>query len=77
MFWNDPVVTAAMDDELSTVDPARRKKDFIVEQQHFAADVPSIVVMYRRDPVVYNSDLKGYDPSPVISPFWNPQDYSI
>lgn len=77
LFWNDPVATAAMDDELGTVDPARRQRDFVIEQQRFAGDVPSIVVMYRREPQVYNSDLKGYVASPVISPFWNPQAYSI
>ena len=77
LFWNDPVATAAMDDELSTVDAARRRRDFVVEQQRFATDLPSIVIAYRREPEIYNSDLKGYTPSPVISPFWDPQDYSI
>jgi len=77
LYWNDPVATAAMDDELATVDPVRRKKDFVIEQQRFALDVPSIVVMYRRNAEGYNSDFKGYKPSAVISPFWDPQDYSI
>jgi peptide/nickel transport system substrate-binding protein len=77
LFWTNPVATKAMDDELSTVDPARRKKDFIIEQQQFASDMPSIVLYYRLEPEIYNVDLRGYKPSPVISPFWNPQDYSI
>jgi peptide/nickel transport system substrate-binding protein len=77
LFWDDPIATRAMDDELQTVDPARRKRDFAIEQQRFALDVPSIVLFYRREPEIYNADLKGYAPSPVISPFWNPQDYSI
>jgi len=77
LFWDDPVVTRAMEDELGTVDRERRHKDFIIEQQRFAADVPSIVTAYRREPQIYNADLKGYTASPVISPFWNPQDYSI
>jgi peptide/nickel transport system substrate-binding protein len=77
LFWNDPAVTKAMDDELSTVDRTRRREDFVVEQQHFASDVPSIVLGYRREPEIVNSDLKGYVASPVIAPFWDPQNYSI
>jgi ABC-type transport system substrate-binding protein len=77
MFWNDPIATKAMDDELSTVDRARRLRDFKIEQQRFASDVPSIILYYQRQPQIYNSDLKGYMASPVISPFWNPQEYSI
>ncbi len=77
IFWNDPVANAAMADELSTVDPARRLRDFKVEQQRFASDVPSIVLEYRREPLIYNSDLHGFSDSPVISPFWNPHEYSI
>jgi peptide/nickel transport system substrate-binding protein len=77
LFWNDPVATRAMDDELETVDWDRRRRDFTIEQQRFALDVPSIVISYRREPEIYNSDLKGYVASPVISPFWNPWEYSI
>jgi peptide/nickel transport system substrate-binding protein len=77
IFWNDPVANAAMADELSTVDPARRLRDFHTEERRFALDVPSIIMSYRREPTAYNSDLHGFDPSPVISPFWDPQNYSI
>ncbi len=77
LFWNDPIATKAMDDELSTVDRARRLRDFKIEQQRFASDVPSIILYYQRQPQIYNSDLKNYTASPVISPFWNPQEYSI
>ena len=77
LFWDDKIATAAMDDELSTVDRARRARDFKIEQQRFASEVPSIVLYYRREPEIYNSDLKGYTASPVISPFWNPHQYSI
>lgn len=77
LFWNDAIATRAMDDELATVDEARRKSAFAVEQRRFASQVPSIVLFYRREPQTYNSDLKGYSASPVISPFWNPHTYSI
>ena len=77
IFWNDPIANAAMAAELGSVYPAVRLKNFKIEQQRFASDVPSIVIAFRREPCVYNSDLKGYSASPVISPFWDPQDYSI
>jgi len=35
------------------------------------------VLFFRQEPVVYNTDLKGFSSSPVISPFWNPWEYSI
>jgi peptide/nickel transport system substrate-binding protein len=77
MFWDNPVATAAMNDALSTVDQARRKRDYIVVQQQLTKDVPTIIISFTRAPFVYNSDLKGFDPSPVISAFWDPWNYSI
>ncbi|MGA2760614.1 MAG: peptide ABC transporter substrate-binding protein [Candidatus Cybelea sp.] len=77
MFWNNPVATAAMNDALSTIDQARRKRDYVVVQQQLTKDVPTIIIDFARVPFVYNSDLKGFDPSPVISAFWDPWNYSI
>ncbi len=77
MYWNDPVATKAMDDGLRTVDPVKRKAYSFIEQERFASDVPSILLLFRREPFVYNSDLKGFVASPVISPFWNPQTYAL
>ncbi len=77
LFWDDPIAARAMADELATVDPVRRRRDFVIEQQRFALDVPSIVLLYRRTPELYPARLKGYAASPVISPFWDPQNYSL
>jgi peptide/nickel transport system substrate-binding protein len=77
LYWNDPVANAAMAAGLATIDPAVRKKESWIEQTRFAEDVPSIVLYFRREPYVYNSDLKGFTASPVISAFWDPQDYTI
>ncbi|HEV3090123.1 MAG TPA: peptide ABC transporter substrate-binding protein [Candidatus Cybelea sp.] len=77
MFWNNAKATAAMNDALSTVDQVRRKRDYVIVQQQLTYDVPTIIINFSRVPYVYNSDLKGFDPSPVISAFWNPWDYSI
>lgn len=77
MFWDNRIATAAMNDALSTIDQARRKRDYVIVQQQLTYDVPTIIIDFARVPYVYNSDLKGFDPSPVISVFWNPWNYSI
>jgi peptide/nickel transport system substrate-binding protein len=77
MFWNNPTATNAMDDALLTVDQARRKRDYVVVQQQLTYDLPTIIINFARLPFIYNSDLKGFDPSPVISAFWDPWNYSI
>jgi hypothetical protein len=40
-------------------------------------DVPTRILYFNRIPYVYNTDLKGFEPSPVISAFWDPWNYSI
>jgi len=77
MRWNDPRATAAMNDALQTLDWPRRKRDYFIVQEEFAKDMPSIVIDFRKEPIAQNSDLKGFTPSPVISPFWDPWNYSI
>ncbi len=77
MFWDNRVATAAMNDALSTIDQARRKRDYVIVQQQLTYDVPTIIINFARVPYVYNNDLKGFDPSPVISAFWDPWNYSI
>jgi peptide/nickel transport system substrate-binding protein len=77
MFWNNAAATAAMNDALTTVNRARRKADYKIVQQQLALDVPTIILYFDRFPYVYNDDLKGFDPSPVISAFWDPWNYSI
>jgi peptide/nickel transport system substrate-binding protein len=77
MFWDNPIATAAMNDALSTIDQARRKRDYVIVQQQLTQDVPTIIINFARVPYVYNNDLKGFDPSPVISAFWDPWNYSV
>lgn len=77
IFWDNAKASAAMSDALSTIDQNRRKADYKIVQQEMATDVPTIVLYFVQEPYVYNTDLQGFTPSPVISPFWNPQDYSI
>ena len=77
MFWNNRAATGAMTDALKTIDQTRRKRDYAVVQQQLALDVPTIILYFQRIPFVYNTDLKGFDPSPVITAFWDPWNYSI
>ncbi len=77
MFWTNRAATDAMTDALKTIDQARRKRDYTVVQQQLALDVPTIILFFQRFPFVYNTDLKGFDPSPVITAFWDPWNYSI
>jgi peptide/nickel transport system substrate-binding protein len=77
MQWDNPTATAAMNDALQTIDQARRKRDYIIVQQQLTHDVPTLIVDFSRVPYVYSDDLKGFDPSPVISAFWDPWNYSI
>ena len=77
MMWENAKATAAMADALKTIDQPRRKRDYAIVQQQLAIDVPTIIISFARVPYVYNTDLKGFDPSPVISAFWDPWNYSI
>ncbi len=77
MFWDNPIATRAVTDALETIDQASRRRDYIIEQQQLALDVPTIILYFNRIPYVYNTDLKGFAPSPVISAFWDPWNYSI
>jgi peptide/nickel transport system substrate-binding protein len=77
LFWNNPIATAAQHAALATVDQKERKKQYAIIQQQLALDVPTIILYFNKEPFVYNTDLQGFLPSPVISPFWNPWEYSI
>ncbi len=71
LFWNNPVATKAMDDANATVDQAKRIADYKIVQREFARDDPSIILYFRKDLEVYDSRLKGFTPTPVITiPFW-------
>jgi len=77
LFWDNPRATAAINDALSTIDQGRRKADYAIVQREMTRDVPTIIISFRKEPYVYNTDLRGFTPSPVISAFWDPWEYSI
>ncbi len=77
LFWCNRKATDAMNDALQTIDQNRRKADYKIVQQEMSKDIPTIVISFTKEPYVYNTDLKGFAGSPVISAFWNPWEYSI
>ncbi|MDP9024768.1 MAG: peptide ABC transporter substrate-binding protein [Candidatus Eremiobacteraeota bacterium] len=77
LFWSNPAVDAAATAALGTLDRNKRKEYYKIVQQQMALDVPTIVLYFWKDIYIYNNDLQGFTPSPVISAFWNPWEYSI
>lgn len=77
LFWSNPKVDAAAQAALMTLDQNKRKAYYKIVQQQMALDVPTIILYFWKEIYLYNSDLKGFTPSPVISAFWNPWEYSI
>jgi peptide/nickel transport system substrate-binding protein len=78
LFWDDAIASDAMRDALATVDWSRRKADYAIVQRRLAGEVPTIILFFERDPVIFNDDLHGMRPTPVITtPFWNTWEYSI
>ena len=75
--WKNPRATAAINEALGTLDRARRRRDYVTVQQQFTRDLPAIILYFLRVPYVYNSDLKGFEPSSVVSAYWDPWNYSI
>jgi peptide/nickel transport system substrate-binding protein len=76
LFWDNAVATKAMDDANATVDQKKRLQLYHTVQEEFAKDDPSIILWFRKDLEVYNSALKGFTPTPVITvPFWNTWQY--
>ncbi len=77
LFWKNDKVDAAERAALATVDEGKRKPQYAIIQQQLAIDVPTIILLFQAQGYVYNTDLKGFTPSPVLSPYWNSWEYSI
>lgn len=77
LFWKNDKVDAAERAALTTADQETRKVQYAIVQQQMALDVPTVIISFAKYVSIYNSDLKGFKPSPVISPYWNAWQYSI
>ena len=77
LFWENAVATKAMDDANLTVDHNKQIEDYKIVQREFAKDDMSVILWFRKDIVSYNSDLKNFTPTSVITtPFWNTWQYA-
>jgi peptide/nickel transport system substrate-binding protein len=76
MRWANQRATVAMRDADQTVDQERRIADYRIVQEEFAKDDPSVILWFRKMPISYSNDLKGFSSTPVITtPFWNTWEY--
>ena len=68
---------AASREELSSSDPAARRRAFSTQQRIVAEELPIVVLWYQQQLDVINSDLRGYRPAHAVTPFWNTWEWSI
>jgi peptide/nickel transport system substrate-binding protein len=71
VFWCNAKANAAMNDALISYDQARRKRDYAIEQEEMARDVPIIPLWEVRRFDAFRVPVTGFAPSPGGSTFWN------
>lgn len=76
-FYCDPRIDAAERAAEIHYDSATRARDYATAARLLVQDAPFVPVYWDVDVAAYNSDLKGFRPSPVITDFWNAWDWSI
>jgi peptide/nickel transport system substrate-binding protein len=62
---------------LETDDPAKRASIYRAAARRVHETVPFVPLLIQDRVTVANSDLRGYDPSPVAAPWWNARLWSI
>jgi peptide/nickel transport system substrate-binding protein len=77
MRYCNPVFDALEREGLATDDLAKRVAIYRAAGKLIRNDVPFVPLLMQERVTVANSDLKGYDPSPVAAPWWNAKDWSI
>lgn len=73
MHWNNKIVNAAIDGELSTLNQSQRRADLIKVQEQLAKDVPMIPLYYVDEVFATKSSLHGTSPDPFGYGMWNSQ----
>jgi len=73
----DPIVDAGERAGLATDDPAKRAAIYHKVERRIHDTVPYIPVYLVRHATARSVDLKGYDLSPAIAPWWNAWQWSI
>lgn len=73
----DPVVDRLEREGLATDAPTRRDAIYRAVGARVHASVPYIPLFAQRRPMVLNTDVRGYDPSPAAAPWWNAWTWDI
>jgi peptide/nickel transport system substrate-binding protein len=73
----DKTVDAGEEAGLQTDDPAARAAIYHVVERRIHETVPYIPLYLLRRPSARSVDLKHYDPSPAIAPWWNVSEWEI
>ncbi len=76
-FWCDPRADSALRDALSRVDRMRRKADYAIVQRAIARDIPVFTLWQVRIPNAYRTYVRGIEPAPGGSTFWNAWSWRI
>ena len=77
LFWCDPKLDAAERDTLSTLDQARRKRDYAIIEDELTAQAPTIFMFAENRVDVIPNGLRGFVPSPAESANWNAWQWSL
>ncbi|MBC5824373.1 MAG: peptide ABC transporter substrate-binding protein [Candidatus Eremiobacteraeota bacterium] len=76
-FWCDKKADAAIRDAQLTFDRARRKRDYAIVQNEIASQIPIVPLWEVRRIDTYSKRLRGVNPSPTGSTFWNAWRWSL
>ena len=74
--YDDADVTAWSEEALATYDRSTRAKLYALIAKRVNRDVPYVPLHWQRFVYVVNADLRGFKPEPLISDFWNVQEWS-
>jgi peptide/nickel transport system substrate-binding protein len=77
LYWSDPIIDQAELGQLSSLDPAVRKKYFWITQDEVAKQSVTDVLYFSRYPFVTSTAFHGFKPAPVTTSNWNSWEWSV
>jgi peptide/nickel transport system substrate-binding protein len=77
LFYCNPKVDALLSDAERNYDHTRRRDDYAGAWKILLDEVPEIMIYWDDNVIGYNSDLKNFKPSPVITDYWNSWEWKI
>ena len=76
-FYCNAQVDRYFEDAELTYDQSRRRADYEAAWRIMLREMPSLIIYWDRIVVAANSDLKNFQPSPVITDFWNAWEWQM